>query len=774
MRRNIWMLLVALVVLMGQVVLAQGFNVKVISSEQGEVLPGANIRYGKTQGIATDLKGYAQLPIRVGLDTELEISFVGYHTLRTTLRAKTPQGNVYIIALHPDTHIEELLVTRERRATSINAVEARINAEDLRAQAGKSLADVLEQVSGVSSIKTGANTSKPVIHGMHGNRILIVNNGVRQSGQQWGEGHAPEVDFSSSGSVHVVKGAEGVRYGSEALGGIIVMEQRALPYHADHLSGGLSSSFNTNGQAVVGHAHLEGSVPRLRDLAWRVQALYANGGDKHTPNYTLNNTGERQMNLAASLGYHGQRFEVEAFYSLYDTKHGVLRSTQLGSRRIFDEIIAMGRPHPDNVTPYSRNIGYPYEHVTHHTLTGKATWSPRKLGQFMLQTSYQTDARREYRIRRTSSAVPEVDLSLYSLQTRLRWLYHSGYWHTEVGAQHQYTDNHNVPGNGVVPVIPNYAEVALGAYGIVRYGRERWGMEAGARLDQQAMSADGFDRLGRNYGGSRLFVSPSYSLGAHYNVTHDLSITSNLGVAWRAPHVYELYAAGSDHGSAAYVQGDSTLRSEQSFKWVTSVSYHNNWLNVSLDAYLQWIQGYIYDEPQISPDGSILLYPLISGHYPVFAYKQTNAYLRGADLHLELSPIRHLRYRLTTALIWANEQSTGAYLPFIAPMRIDHALNYQWQIGCTWHLSAEVGHRYVAKQRRFDPRHDLIPYTPGAYHLFSGSLTARYKLSRGHQLSLSLSGDNLFNHEYKEYTNRARYYSHDLGRDIRVQVAWTF
>lgn len=763
-----------MLILLGGGALAQGYRVRVVSSEQAEVLPGANIRYGRAHGVATDLKGYAQLPSRVGLDTELEISFVGYHTLITTLRAQILKGNVYTITLHPDTHIEELLVTRERRATSINAVEARIDADELRVQAGKSLADVLEQVSGVSSIKTGANTSKPVIHGMHGNRILIVNNGVRQSGQQWGEGHAPEVDFSSSGSVHVVKGAEGVRYGSEALGGIIVMEQRPLPYHAQHLSGGLSTSFDSNGRSLVGSGRLEGAISGLGDLAWRVQGLYASGGDKHTPRYMLNNTGERQTNLAATLGYQTERLELEAFYSLFDSKHGVLRSTQLGSKRVFDEIIAMGRPHPDNITPYSHTIGYPYEHVTHHTLTGKATWTPRGLGQFVLQTSYQTDARREYRIRRTSSSIPEVDLSLYSLQTRLRWLYHSGNWHAELGGQHQFTDNHNIPGNGVVPAIPNYAEVVLGAYGIGRYGSERWGMEAGVRLDKQAMSADGYDRLGRNYGGSRSFVSPSYTLGAHYNVTHDLSITSNLGVAWRAPHVYELYAAGSDHGSAAYIQGDSTLTSEQSYKWVTSLSYHNSWLTVSLDGYLQWVQGYIYDEPQINPDGTVLLYPLISGHYPVFAYKQTNAYLRGADLHLELSPLHPLRYRLTTALIWANEQKTGAYLPFIAPMRIDHALSYQWRMGRRWQLSAEVGHRYVAKQRRFDPRHDLIPYTPEAYHLLSGALTAKCQLGSGHQLSFNLSGDNLLNLEYKEYTNRARYYSHELGRNIRLQVSWTF
>ncbi len=95
---------------------------------------------------------------------------------------------------------------------------------------GKTLAALLEQVSGISSIQTGTTIAKPVIHGMYGNRILLINNGARLTGQQWGADHAPEIDKNSFQRIEVVKGAESVRYGSEALGGIILMEQKSLPY----------------------------------------------------------------------------------------------------------------------------------------------------------------------------------------------------------------------------------------------------------------------------------------------------------------------------------------------------------------------------------------------------------------------------------------------------------------------------------------------------------------------------------------------------------------
>ena len=83
---------------------------------------------------------------------------------------------------------------------------------------------------------------------MYGNRILIIHNGARQTGQQWGADHAPEVDMNGSSSVSVIKGSDAVRYGSDALGGIIVMEQSPLPFRKRSLQGGISALYGSNGR----------------------------------------------------------------------------------------------------------------------------------------------------------------------------------------------------------------------------------------------------------------------------------------------------------------------------------------------------------------------------------------------------------------------------------------------------------------------------------------------------------------------------------------------
>ena len=106
---------------------------------------------------------------------------------------------------------------------------------------------------------------------MHGNRILIINNGARQTGQQWATDHAPEVDINESGNILVIKGADGVRYGSDALGGIIVMEQPPLAFGQEHPKGRIATFYGSNGHRYAATGSLEGTLPFLRNIAWRIQ-----------------------------------------------------------------------------------------------------------------------------------------------------------------------------------------------------------------------------------------------------------------------------------------------------------------------------------------------------------------------------------------------------------------------------------------------------------------------------------------------------------------------
>ena len=661
----------------------------------------------------------------------------------------------------------EVVVNGVHTTASANSVAGRLNHAAISKSLGTSLAAMLENVSGLSSIRTGTIVAKPVIQGMYGNRILIVNNGVRLTGQQWGEDHAPEIDKNGFSSIEVVKGAESVRYGSEALGGIIIMNPAPLPYGSSHRDGFMTTLYGSNGRRYSAVGLLEGSLLRDGNLAWRLQGTYANEGDRSTAKYLLNNTGVRETDVSCAIGCRTGRLKAEGSYSFFHQKMGIMLSAQMGSTDILKRRIAIGRPL--DIEPFSRHIGYPSQQITHHTGIIKVNYDFGRFGRVAYRLSLQNDVRTENRIRRMNhSDIPAVGLHLTSVQNRLHWEKSYGNWKTETGADMLHVRNRNQAGTGVVPVIPNYTENSVGAFALQRYRHGKWGAEAGTRLDYQQTNAAGYDWTGSYYGGSRRFGCFTYSVGGRYEASRKLSLVSNFGLAWRAPHVYELYSNGNELGSGMFVCGDSTLNSEQSYKWVMSARYKASWVDASVDAFVQWIHNYIYDQP--THEDMVV----ISGAYPVFRYRQTSAFFRGVDVDVALRPLRCLEYRAVVSLIWANEQSSGNYLPYIPPPHLHDKLTWSASARRKWSPYVSVSHSFVARQTRFDPATDLTDTTPAAYNLFGLEAGVSIPVGRQQKLTVTLIGDNLFNKEYKEYTNRARYYAHDMGRDLQCNVSWNF
>lgn len=659
--------------------------------------------------------------------------------------------------------IGEAQAVGKRQAVSANTVNTQLDAAAISQSIGQSMTNLMERVGGVSAIRTGANAAKPVIQGMHSTRILILNNGARQTGQQWGLDHAPEIDQHTAHALHVVKGAEAVRYGSEAIGGIVLMEQKPLPYSAQRIGGYLSSLYAPNGHRRGGVGALEGPLGKQQNWAWRIQTTYQNAGDRSTPNYLLNNTGSREQHFSAALGYRKNQWRAEVFFSRFDHKYGVLTSAQMGNENLLKERIALGRP--VEIQPFSRTIGYPHQHVVHSNATLRLHHVSNSLGTWSWQTTFQRDDRSEHRFRRLNrSNIPAVSLHLNSWQHYLRWQKNfSPNWKTEAGAQWLSINHHNEAGTGVVPIIPNYTENSLGFFAIQKYNRNGWSAEGGLRFDYQQTQADGFNWMGRRYGGQRRFNNFTYSLGGRRNLTRELSLISHLGAAWRAPHVQELYSNGNELGSGIFQRGDENLRSERGYKWSNSLRYETAKLQIQLDGYLHWMDGFIYDRPLHQN------ITVVSGAYPLFQFTQSKAFFRGFDFEMRYSPLPHWEYRIDFSAVWANERKTGQYLPYIPAPRLQQALIYR--SGKYW---LSVNHRFTAKQTRFDASTDLIDQSPPAYHLWGAEAGVDIAIRKSNLLRIYLAGENLTNCEYKEYTNRARYYSHDLGRDVRLSVGWHF
>ena len=673
---------------------------------------------------------------------------------------------------HTDTgkthHLSEVLVKASRPVVSSNEVAKKISAVTLERNLGRSLAQMLTEVSGVTMLQTGTTTAKPVIHGMYGTRVLIMNNGVRQSGQQWGEDHAPEVSVDANDQIHVVKGAEAVRYGAEAIAGVIIMEQRSLAYGEKSMQGVVAGVYASNGHRLSSSVRLEGALPWSSNIAYRLQTSYTNSGDRSSAHYLLMNTGVRELNNSLTLGWKKDRLNIEGLFSRYQNTTGLLPSGHLRSREGMVELLERGKP--DLFRPFSREISNPYHSVVHYLARLKGTWNDERLGNFSLQGAYQNDSRDEYAIRRNNaySSVPTLSLSLSSMQLNGSWRKHYSRWDSELGIHGEYLNNYSNAGTGFTPPIPNYTQTSWGGYALQRYLADKFGLEAGLRLEQTNLSVAGYNIAGEYFSGDHTYTNFTYTLGGHIRLWKGGKLTSNIGLAYRAPHVQELYSLGSQHGSATFVYGDSTLRSEQGYKWVTSLAHYSERFTLSCDGYLQWMDGYIYEEP------SAEFAQTLAGEYPIFRYRQRDAFFRGVDIDTRYYVLPERLYlNFKGSMVWAEERRTGRYFPYIPAFRMSEEVGFRLSLPRRWQSEFAFSHLFVDRQYRFDRSTDLTS-SPNPYHLFG--LEANFsKPLRGRQsLRLSLSVDNLFNTEYKEYTNRARYYSHDAGRDIRLALHWHF
>ena len=146
-----------------------------------------------------------------------------------------------------------------------------------------------------------------MIHGMYGNRILLLNNGVRLESQNWGSDHAPEIDPFIATKLTVIKGAASIRYGMDALGGVILVEPKELPI-SKSFKGEFNTVGTTNGKSGVVSSYLEGRFDKkLAGLSWRLQGTMKEAGNYRTPTYFLTNTAMNESNYSGALCYNKKK-----------------------------------------------------------------------------------------------------------------------------------------------------------------------------------------------------------------------------------------------------------------------------------------------------------------------------------------------------------------------------------------------------------------------------------------------------------------------------------
>ena len=640
---------------------------------------------------------------------------------------------------------------------------------------GMSLGESLKGIAGVNSLQTGPNISKPVIHGVYSNRILIVNNGVRQEGQTWGNDHAPEIDPFIATKYTVIKGPASIRYGSDAIGGVVLVDPKDMA-KTPGFDGDVNLVGMTNGKIGVASAMVEDALGgKLDGLSWRLQGTLKKAGNAQTANYYLGNTGFDENDYSAALQYDKAHFGAQLYFSQFNTKIGIADASVVGS--VADLYQAFARSQPAVSASFSYDVARPYQTVNHQLYKASAFVDlPNDGGKIEGVYAYQRDNRKEYDAdlpyndSLNAGNIPDLNFQLNTQTVDLIWE-HPAIKNKIVGSIGiNFITHANIEqGTGYYQLIPNFVDYGGGIFAIEKYETGKWVFEAGLRYDYRWLRAYALDP-----NDPTIEIKPTYNwqnstvnAGAEYKFNNEFSAMYNFGTAWRPPQVIELFANGIHQSAASFEIGDSSLTLEKAYNNNLSFLYGGKKIAVEAGFYINYFHHYIYLKPDSTPVQTI------QGAFPAYTYTQVNALFHGLDLSVTYNITRHFTLISKTSIVRARNLDAHDWLVFIPADRTDNSIRYHWDsTGRFKNFFIGISNLAVARQTRVPPNSDYLP-PPAGYDLWAADIGCSIPFFKKH-IDVNLTVANLTNVAYRDYLNRFRYYVDDLDRNVSLRLMIPF
>jgi iron complex outermembrane receptor protein len=722
------------------------------------------------KGSVSDDKGNYSIDNLCEGDYTIIVSHLGCDPITENITiTKSKKHNFY-----PEHHAEELkefTLQEEGYQEEETVARKELSVKELNQSRGKSLGESLKKITGVNSLSTGSSISKPIIHGMHSDRVLILNNGIRQEGQQWGNEHAPEIDPYIANKLSVIKGAEGIRYGANAIAGVVLVEPKALR-DSSGMNGELNLAGASNGQLGVSSAMLDGNIGKLKGLSWRLQGTLKRSGNVNSPDYYMKNTGLKEYNFSWALGFNKERYGVETFYSQFNTDIGIFSSAHIGN--LTDLQRAIDADEPLESADFTYQIDRPYQHIEHELFKVKAYLATGKVGKLNLVYARQYNLRQEFdkHLSRNDSIaalnLPELQFEITTHIGELIWKQNRNKsFNSQVGIS-TINQANTIEGRDFIPAFTKYG---TGAFFIEKWRSKNFKLEfeAGIRYDyifQQIYKWNSTQRV-YNYH-EYTYNNLSGSLGTIYKPTDKLTARVNFGMAWRPPNVSELFSEGLHHGSASVEYGDTNLIAEKAYNTILGVDYVNKKLLVQVEGYYNQIDNFIYLKPTLPATLTI------KGAFPTFNYTQVDAVLTGFDLKTTYQFIKPLSWTGKTSFLWAFNKTENEWLVGMPANRFSNGLEYKLpNLKKISDIYVELGVETVLEQFRVPDNSDYLE-PPKSYNLMSFAAGFTVPTYKEQKLIVNFEINNLLNTVYRDYLNRFRYYADEMGRNYSLKLKLTF
>ena len=667
-------------------------------------------------------------------------------------------------------------VTGDTKLKHVTAPVSIVSPQVLRATASTNVIDAISHQPGVSQLTTGGSISKPIIRGLGYNRVVVMSDGVRQEGQQWGDEHGVEVDGNSVNSVEILKGPASLMYGSDAMAGVVILHQQPTLAEGE-MKANVTSEYQTNNGLFAYHLQMAGNQ---KGFVWdasfsdKMAHAYKNKYDGYVPGSQFRERAGRLM-LGVNKGWGHSRLT----WAIYHLTPGIVegeRDAQTGELE-----------HENGWTGHQYSKSLPFQQVKHYKLVWDNSLNLSS-GYLKVLIGYQQNRRQEFE---ESMDDYELYFKLHTLTYDLRYVTNEfDGWKLSTGIGGMYQKSGN---EGEEYLIPDYRLFDFGLYATAtKQLGDRWTLNGGVRYDHRHLH--GYELMEddelRFTDFSRHFNGLTGSIGAVLNVSDNLNLKMNIARGFRTPNMSELASNGVHEGSVRYELGNQQLKSEYSLQADLGLDFTSRYVSAQLALFANRINNYIFTHrvAEEKEDG-----------YLTYAYTQGDARLLGFEAGVDFHPIHSVHFSNAFSYVDAQQMHAAPgtkYLPFTPAPKWSSEL--KWELShhshptIAHHHTTDAAHRsllnnlYVAagldcflKQSHIYGADDTETETPG-YALLSLSAGTDLQLHGKKVAEFYFTADNLLDKAYQNHLSRLKYADenavtgrrgvYNMGRNITFKV----
>lgn len=713
---------------------------QVLDAATGQPLAGAQVRIVElNRGDVTHEDGQFNFTRLAGGKYTLVVERLGYRRVTRTIEVGA-RDSVYLRIPLSFSALELpglMVSTRGRQSNDQSRAATVLSGQELARKLDATIAATLDGQPGVTMSSSGPATARPIIRGLGGDRILILEDGDRVGDlSASAPDHAVAVEAVTATQIEVVRGPAALLFGSNALGGVVNVIREEIPTTP---AGRLHGGFNLQGQSVnrgiSGGGYITGGTG---PFAVRLEGSARTAGDLRTPAGVLENTESHTYSLSAGGSLVGERGYAGISYRFYDSGYGVPGhhhghdhgpdddhdhdhdhdGVSIEMRRHTIRLGALRRPESERITSIEANGAF--NHYEHQELEGAGE----------IGTEYRLLSGTAGVVARTGALGP----------------FSGG----AIGVQGQWRDL-EVAGELVAPPTSEYT---LAGFVMQELDLSPIRLEFGARYDWHRVSPRASDFPGD--APERSFGAVSASAAALYDFGGGIGLGVNVARAFRTPDATELYSQGPHLATYSVEIGNPDLEAETGLGTDIFLRITRDRVKSEFALFRNAIDNYIFPRRTGETDADTGL--------PVYRFAGERAVLMGFEGRTEWSVTDRLVLDGTISQVRGTLTKTDEPIPFIPPRTGRLAARYEapgYFLG--------VGAKLAARQDRVGEFEDPT----AGYTVFDATAGVRW-VARGRVHSVTLRADNIADTEYRDHLSRIKDIMPQPGRSVSLLYRLNF